>query len=759
MSSHARLKGIWARERGLGRDMELRGEIKTVIFRSDDTGYTVLDMKVEDSMFTVVGIFPPVSEGQNIRVEGKFQTKTVYGRQFFADKVYVSAPSRIDGIRRFLGSGLIHGLGPVTAEAIVDRFGVNSLEMMKHPMELSKVRGISLRRATEFGMEYSKIMRMQDSIVFLQELGISINLALKIYRVYDEKTEEFIRKNPYMLVDDIDGVGFATADRIAGELGIARDSDYRITAGIIHVLKEASSRHGHNYLPQNELLNAVFDLLKLDCDDPDQRIRDNVEDMVLFGDLVRYDTGEHVAVVLKANYKTEESIARRLIMLQSRADDFRVDVTDAVHAFEAEAGFSLHPKQIEAVKDAVENGVQIVTGGPGTGKTTIVKCILHLFKNLGQRVVLCAPTGRAAKRLSEATGEDARTIHRLLDLDYKDGQGCFTYNDQTRLPADVIIVDEMSMVDEYVFNSLVKAINNGARLVLVGDKDQLASVGAGNVLGDLIASGKFPVSYLTQIYRQSEDSHIIPNAHKINNGEMPLMDNKSKDFFFEEKASAEEIARTTIDLVTKRLPKYLGVRPDEIQVLCPMKRGSAGIYVLNRHLQAVLNPPSKEKKEFRCGEFVFREGDKVMQMQNNYQQEWTQTVGFKVERGLGVYNGDIGVIESINMHIMQFIVRFEDDKVAIYQYEDAEQLALAYAVTIHKSQGSEFDAVVIALDANYMLQSRNLLYTAVTRAKKLVVIAGSRATVGRMVKNNETARRYSLLVNLINDELCGVHRQ
>ena len=739
--------------------MELRGEIKTVIFRSDDTGYTVLDMKVEDSMFTVVGIFPPVSEGQNIRVEGKFQTKTVYGRQFFADKVYVSQPSRIDGIRRFLGSGLIHGLGPVTAEAIVDRFGVNSLEMMKHPMELSKVRGISLRRATEFGMEYSKIMRMQDSIVFLQELGISINLALKIYRVYDEKTEEFIRKNPYMLVDDIDGVGFATADRIAGELGIARDSDYRITAGIIHVLKEASSRHGHNYLPQNELLSAVFDLLKLDCDDPDQRIRDNVEDMVLFGDLVRYDTGEHVAVVLKANYKTEESIARRLIMLQSRADDFRVDVTDAVHAFEAEAGFSLHPKQIEAVKDAVENGVQIVTGGPGTGKTTIVKCILHLFKNLGQRVVLCAPTGRAAKRLSEATGEDARTIHRLLDLDYKDGQGCFTYNDQTRLPADVIIVDEMSMVDEYVFNSLVKAINNGARLVLVGDKDQLASVGAGNVLGDLIASGKFPVSYLTQIYRQSEDSHIIPNAHKINNGEMPIMDNKSKDFFFEEKASAEEIARTTIDLVTKRLPKYLGVRPDEIQVLCPMKRGSAGIYVLNRHLQAVLNPPSKEKKEFRCGEFVFREGDKVMQMQNNYQQEWTQTVGFKVERGLGVYNGDIGVIESINMHIMQFIVRFEDDKVAIYQYEDAEQLALAYAVTIHKSQGSEFDAVVIALDANYMLQSRNLLYTAVTRAKKLVVIAGSRATVGRMVKNNETARRYSLLVNLINDELCGVHRQ
>ena len=733
--------------------MELRGEIKSVIFRSEDTGYTVLDMRMEDSVYTVVGNFPPVSEGQNIRVEGKFQTKTVYGRQFFADKVFVSAPSRIDGIRRFLGSGLIHGLGPITAEAIVDRFGVNSLEMMKFPVELSKVRGISLRKATEFGMEYTKIMRMQDSIVFLQELGISINLALKIYRVYEDKTEDFVRKNPYMLVDDIDGVGFATADRIAGELGIAKDSDYRITAGIIYTLKEAANKGGHTYLPENELLGLTFDLLTLDCDEPEIRIKNNVDDLVLFGDLVRYDTGEHVAIMLKHQYDTEASIARRLINIQARAADFRVDVRDAVSAFENEVGITLHEKQIEAVKAAVENGVQIVTGGPGTGKTTIVKCILHLFKNLNQRVTLCAPTGRAAKRLSEATGVEAKTIHRLLDLDYKDGRGFFTYNDQTRLPVDVVIVDEMSMVDEYVFNALVKAINNGARLVLVGDKDQLASVGAGNVLGDLIASGKFPVSYLTQIYRQDEDSHIITNAHMINNGVMPVMDNKSKDFFFEEKGSAEEIAKTTIELVTKRLPKYLGVTPDDIQVLCPMKRGSAGIYNLNRYLQSVLNPPAKEKKEFRHGEFIFREGDKVMQMQNNYQLEWTQTTGFKVERGMGVYNGDIGVIESINMQLMQFTVRFDGDKVSVLQYADAEQLALAYAVTIHKSQGSEFDNVVIALDANYMLQSRNLLYTAVTRAKKMVVIAGNRNTVGNMVRNNKTARRYSLLINLINDEI------
>ncbi|MBO5655277.1 MAG: ATP-dependent RecD-like DNA helicase, partial [Clostridia bacterium] len=650
--------------------MELRGEIKTVIFRSEDTGYTVLDMRVEDSVFTVVGNFPPVSEGQNIRVEGKFQTKTVYGRQFFADNVYVSAPSRIDGIKRFLGSGLIHGLGPVTAEAIVERFGVNSLEMMKYPVELSKVRGISLRRATEFGMEYTKIMRMQDAIVFLQELGITINLALKIYRVYEDKTEEFVRKNPYMLVDDIDGIGFATADRIAGELGISKDSDYRITAGIIYALKEASNKHGHTYLPENELIGIAFDLLSLDCDEPDVRIRNNIDDLVLFGDIVRYDTGEHVALMLKHQYDTEASIARRLINLQARADDFRVDVRDAVTAFEREAGLTLHENQISAVKASIENGVQVVTGGPGTGKTTIVKCILHIFKNLGQRVQLCAPTGRAAKRLSEATGVEAKTIHRLLDLDYKDGRGFFTYNDQTKLPVDVVIVDEMSMVDEYVFNALVKAINNGARLVLVGDKDQLASVGAGNVLGDIIACGKFPVSYLTQIYRQDEDSHIITNAHMINNGVMPVIDNKSKDFFFEERNSAEEIAKTTLELVTKRLPKYLNVAPDQIQVLCPMKRGSAGIYNLNRYLQSVLNPPAKEKKEFRHGEFIFREGDKVMQMQNNYQLEWTQVDGFRVERGMGVYNGDIGVIESINMQLMQFTVRFDGDKVSVLQYAD-----------------------------------------------------------------------------------------
>ena len=551
--------------------MQLQGEIKTVIFASQDTGYTVLDMRCEDSVFTVVGIFPPVSEGQNIRVEGKFQVRTMYGKQFFADKVWVYEPNKLDGIKKFLGSGLISGLGPVTAESIVNTFGVDSLEAMKHPMELAKVRGISLKRATEFGMNYVKIQKMQDAIMFLQDLGITINMALRIYKTYDVKTVDNVRKNPYMLVDDVDGIGFATADRIAGELGIEKNSDYRICAAISYLLKDAALKGGHNYLPENELVSNAIALLSIDSDNIEERVRDNLQDMVLMGDLVRYDAKEHVAILLKKNFNTEKNIARKLLQLQQEAGDFRVDVANEVARFEKEAGFELHPNQVSAVKEAIENGVQIVTGGPGTGKTTIVKCILKLFKDLGQRVTLCAPTGRAAKRLSQATGEDAKTIHRMLDLDYKNGEGHFTYNENTRLPFDVVIVDEVSMVDEYVFNALINAMERGSRLVLVGDKDQLASVGVGNVLNDLIKCGKFNVSYLTQIYRQSEQSKIVPNAHKINNGVMPDLDNKSNDFFYEEKNSSEEICQSTLGLVTKRLPKYLNMKPADIQVLCPMK--------------------------------------------------------------------------------------------------------------------------------------------------------------------------------------------
>ncbi len=731
--------------------MELKGEIKSVIFQSSDTGYTVLDLKCEDSVIPVVGLFPPVSEGQIVRVEGKFQTKTLYGKQFCAEKVYVSAPSRLEGIKRFLSSGLIAGLGPATAEAIVAKFGVDSLDMMQYPFELAKVRGISLKKATEFGLSYVKIVKMQDAIMFLQELGITINMALRIYKIYDVKTVDNVRKNPYMLVDDIDGIGFQTADRIAGELGIEKNSQFRICAAITYVLKEASQKNGHNYLPEHELIDSAASLLNLD-EEAEERISEAMQDMIFLGELKRYDLEDFSAILLKRNFNIERNIALKLLRLRDEALTFRVDVDYEVGRFEKEAGFSLHENQKQAVKSSVENGVHVITGGPGTGKTTIVKCIVRLFKDLGQRVALCAPTGRAAKRLSQATGEEAKTIHRLLDLDWKNGEGRFAYNEYVKLPLDVVIVDEVSMVDEYVFNALLNALDRGTRLILVGDKDQLASVGAGNVLNDLIKCGKFGVSYLTQIYRQSDKSKIVLNAHKINDGEMPDLDNRSIDFFFEEKETSQDICNCTIQLVINRLTKYLNMDARDIQVLCPMKRSLAGTVNLNRELQDVINPRAPYKKELKKGDTLFREGDKVMQTQNNYQLEWTQSDGRRVERGSGVFNGDIGTIESINPQIMQFTVRFDDDKVSIYQYSDIDQLALAYAVTIHKSQGCEFDAVVIALDSNYMLQTRNLLYTAVTRAKKLVVIVGSRKTVFRMVKNNETSKRYSLLINLLEEE-------
>ena len=733
--------------------MILEGEIKDIIFRSEETGYTVLDMRCEDSLFTVVGTFPPLSVGQNIKVDGKFQSRTIYGRQFVADKIWVFEPNKLEGIKHFLASGLIYGLGPITAQAIVDKFGVDSLEKMNYPVELAKVKGISLKRATEFCMSYSKLQKMQGAVMFLQNLGIPINLALKIYKKYDTLTENKVRTNPYLLIDDIVGVGFQTADRIAGELGIAKDSDYRICAAVTYLLKDASSKLGHNYLPYDEVVRGAVSLLALDVD-VEQRVKDNISDMVMLGDLVQYDTGEHIAIMLKNSYFTEKTIATKLIGLGVEAADFRVNVDYEIKRFEDEQGITLHENQVSAVKEAIENGVQIITGGPGTGKTTIVKCILRLFKNLGQSVALCAPTGRAAKRLSQATGEEAKTIHRLIELAWGDDEFGREFDpdaDYNHLLDDVIIVDEVSMVDEYVFCALLQAMKRGARLILVGDKDQLASVGAGNVLNDLIACGKFNVSYLTQIYRQSEDSKIVPNAHKINEGIMPDLDNKSKDFFFEEKGNADDICATTLALVTRRLPKFLGINPQEIQVLCPMKRGSAGIFNLNRELQKTINPPSPLKREAKHGDFVFREGDKVMQIINDYDLSWKQFDGFKFEQGKGVFNGDIGVVESINPQSMQFTVRFDDDKVAVYASDNLDELVLAYAVTIHKSQGSEFDAVVVALDANYMLQTRNLLYTAVTRAKKLVVIVGAKSTVARMIRNNETARRYSLLINLIDD--------
>ena len=734
--------------------MQVSGEIQNIIFNNAETGYTVIDVKLDSGEFiTAVGIFPPVTESEQVVMRGSFKFHSRHGRQFAADEIEIYPPKQAESIVKYLSSGLFKGVGEATARAIVTKFGNQTLEIIeKSPTQLFKVKGVSLKKAMEIGLAFNSMRRMQDAILFLQKFSISINMAIKIYRIYGDDTKKMVEANPYRLIDDVDRLGFATADRMAAEMGIEKDSDFRIKAGITYTLKDFAAKNGHTFLPRTLLTDEVLKLLGFDESMTD-RIAYNIEDMVFLKQLYLYDLDDDKAVMTYPAYLLERSLARRLAAIEEEHAAVITARDGYIEKYEAQNGITLHQSQKEAVTAAFERGVEIITGGPGTGKTTIIKCIAEIFEQQGRKAVLCAPTGRAAKRLSEATGREAKTIHRLLDLDFKDGKGYFTYNENTRLPADVVIVDEVSMVDEYVFGALVKAVDRGAGLILVGDKDQLPSVGAGNVLADLIASGKFAVTCLTHIYRQAEQSLIVTNAHRINNGRMPVLDVKDNDFFFEEKDSPAEARNAVVELVTKRIPDYFKVNADDIQVLCPMKKGIAGVESLNAEIRQKLNPPKYKSPEMKSGETSYRVGDKVMQIVNDYQQEWTLKTEEGVESGSGIFNGELGYIEEINMLNQKFKVRFTDDKVAIYSFSDLEHLVLAYAVSIHKSQGSEFDTVVISVTGNnFMLMTRNLLYTAVTRAKKRVVLVGSREAVAKMVKNNYTAKRFTLLKEFLDEE-------
>lgn len=736
--------------------MEIEGIVEEIIFRNEENGYTVFLFDAEDKLLTLVGFFININVGENLKCSGEFKN-TKYGLQFQVKNYESIAPRTENGIIRYLSSGLIKGVGPVTAEAIVKKFKNNTLEVIEfNPEKLVEIRGISKKKAEIISASLIEVKEMQNAMIFLQGYNITSNLALKIFEIYRNKTVELVKQNPYRLVEDVNGIGFLKADVIAQNMGINEKSPFRVRAGILHVLNEASDKSGHTYLLKQNLYESVEKLLKVKLEDGMQDVFNEAEDVLQKESIIKvFYQKNHEIVMLSRMYFAEKSVATKLATLCNMNEKFNFNIDDEIAFFEKKNKISMHEDQKNAIKMAINSGVCVITGGPGTGKTTIVSCALEIFKMLNKKTILLAPTGRAAKRLSESTKEEAKTIHRALEIDFRSNLGIFAYNEKNPLPYDVVIVDEVSMVDVLLMNSLLKALKRGTKLILVGDKDQLPSVGAGNVLADILASGVIDVAQLTKIYRQDNESLIITNAHLINNGQMPILDAKSGDFFFEGKDENEEIFSSIISLVTKRIPNFFKFDTSKIQVLAPLKAGVCGIENLNNKLQEELNPVGKFRQEIKVGQTTFRVGDKVMQTANNYDLEWKKpnTKMNIVEKGTGVFNGDIGYIHSVNSATGEIEIWFEDGREVVYPRTELAQLSLAYAITIHKSQGSEFDAVIIpAISGPSIIFTRNLIYTAVTRAKKLAVIVGSRAALKRMVSNTYLAKRWTLLQNFLVEE-------
>ena len=731
--------------------MALIGTIEDIVFRNDENGYTVAKLEKDGSLVTVVGKFIDVQIGANVTLEGKFE-KSKFGIQYAFTSYELTMPKTIAGIEKYLGSGLIRGVGPITAKHIVEHFGKETLEVLEYtPEKLSQIKGISEKKAIEIGFSYREHKEVQNTIMFLQSYNISTNMALKIYNVYREKTTDIVKNNPYKLIEDIDGIGFTTADRIAKNIGIPEDSEFRVRAGIIHVLKLSCEKNGNTYLPKNMLYGEASKALGLEYEEHQELFDKTFDTLCLDKTCVTLWLENTEIVMLSRYYYYENSIAQKLTWLKNCSKSEDVDIDDEIENFQQRNKIHLHEEQIKAIKGAIGNGVYVITGGPGTGKTTIIKCILEILENMQKKVSLVAPTGRASKRMSDSTGREAKTIHRLLEVNViKTSESYFIHNETNPLKTDAVIVDEVSMVDAALMCNLLKALPRDCKLILVGDKDQLPSVGAGNVLADILASNTIPYCMLTKIFRQGEKSLIITNAHLINDGKMPLIDNTSMDFFFESKNEPETIKDTIVNLVTNRLPKFLKVEPKEIQVLAPMKAGVCGIENLNRTLQEKINPPSPTKPQIEVGQTIFRLGDKVMQITNNYDLVWKKQSKFAMEEGQGVFNGDIGYITLIDPNSGEVNVEFEDGRNCLYTRPDLSDLSLSYAITIHKSQGSEFDTVIIpAIAGPSIILTRNLIYTAVTRAKKMVVIVGEKQYLKRMVSNKYTATRFTLLKRLL----------
>jgi len=730
----------------------VEGYIDHIIFRNDDNGYTVLSLHTDEDDITCVGSFPFISEGEFILARGSFTEHAVYGNQFMIENYEIKKPSDLHAIERYLSSGAIKGVGEALAARIVKRFKEDTFRIIEEePERLVEVKGISERIAKEIYRQFEEKRDMRNAMLFLQQYNITGNLAVKIYSEYGNRMYDIIRDNPYRLAEDIAGIGFKTSDEIARRVGISSDSEYRIKAGILYVLAQAAA-DGHVYLPEQELVQRAKQLLLVTDEDIDRQLMHlNLEKKIIIK-----DDGEDRLVYSSVYYYMELNVARMLHDLNIHYDIDAVRMTSRVKDIESRFNIQLEEQQRKAVVEAAANGLLIITGGPGTGKTTTINAIIKFFEMEGMEILLAAPTGRAAKRMTEATGYEARTIHRLLELsklsDDQESKFTFGRNEWNPLETDVLIVDEMSMVDLYLMHSMLKAVTVGTRLILVGDVNQLPSVGAGNVLRDIINSNSFNVMRLTKIFRQAADSDIIVNAHKINNGESIKLDNKSKDFFFLKRDDAAVISAVMINLIKNKLPGYVKATPYDIQVLTPMRKGELGVERLNQILQQALNPPSNGKKEKEYHESIFREGDKVMQVKNNYQITWEirGISGVVVQTGTGVFNGDSGIIKEINHFSEHMLVEFDDGRMVDYPFSQLDELELAYAVTIHKSQGSEYPAVIIPiLDGPKMLFNRSLLYTAVTRAKNCVVIIGSEYMLRFMIDNKNEQNRYSSLCKRI----------
>ena len=728
------------------------GYIDHIIFRNEDNGYTVMVLKgvKDEDELTCVGTFPVITQGASIEAEGSFIQHPVYGKQFQAVRLTEKMPEDAMAMERYLGSGAIKGIGAALAGRIVRHFGSDTLRIVEEePERLAEIKGISEKKAHEIAIQIAEKSEMRKVMMFLQKYGISLNLGAKIYQKYGDSVYSVLQENPYRLADDISGVGFKIADEIAYRIGIHTDSDYRIKSGLSYTLLQAGGE-GHVYLPKEELFKRAEQLLGVDT----SYMEKHLVDLSMERKIIQKEENGQVLVYPAQYYYLELNTARMLRELDIDCPEDEERVERRISQIQKETGTVLDEMQEKAVKEAAGHGLLVLTGGPGTGKTTTINAIIRFFESEGAELRLAAPTGRAAKRMTEATGYEAQTIHRMLELtgmpeDDREGQPVhFERNAENPLEADVIIIDEMSMVDIHLMHSLLMAVTAGTRLILVGDENQLPSVGPGNVLRDIIRSGQFPVVELKKIFRQASESDIVVNAHKINRGEQVEINNKSRDFFFLKRYDADIIIRVVIALIQEKLPKYVEAKPFEIQVLTPMRKGLLGVERLNQILQRYLNPPDPSKKEKEIGQGLFREGDKVMQIRNNYQLEWEVRgrYGIPVDKGVGVFNGDTGIIRMINEFAELAEVEFEDGRYAQYTFKQLDELELAYAVTIHKSQGSEYPAVIIPiLSGPRMLMNRNLLYTAVTRARKCVTVVGSEETFRKMINNEKQQRRYSSL--------------